>query len=120
MAHTAANLRRLEATAASQHQVFTREQAVEAGFTRAMQHWRRSEGHWVVLLPGVYRFASAVPTFRMRCTAASLWSAPDGMISHLTGGALWGLEGVHRSAEIELLLPACRRLTHDCVVVHRS
>lgn len=120
MAHTTANLRRLEATAASQHEVFTREQATQAGFSRAMQHWRRSEGHWVVLHPGIYRFSSALPSFRMRCMAAALWSDPDGMVSHLTGGAVWELEGVRRSADIEILLPAGRRLERDGVTVHRS
>ena len=52
--------------------------------------------------------------------AATLWSAPDGIVSHLTGGALWELEGLRRPVDIDLLLPTRRRLHSDRLVVHRS
>lgn len=114
------NLRRLEGIAAGQHHVFTSEQAAFVGFTPTMQHRRRRDGDWVSLLPRVYRFASASPSFRMRCMAAALWSRPDGMVSHLAGRSLWELEAVPRPADLDLLLPRERRLESDLVVVHRS
>lgn len=84
-----------------------------------MQHDRRRRADWVPLLPGIYRFASAPPTFRMRCMAAVLWSEPDGLISHSTAAALWELEGVTRPAETHLTVPVQRGLTHELVEVHR-
>jgi hypothetical protein len=114
------NLRRLEAVAAAQHNVFTREQATAERFTPTMQFDRRRAGDWIQLLPGVYRFAAATPSFRMRCMAATLWSAPDGMISHLCGGARWEFESIRRPLDIDLLLPTERRLGSELVTVHRS
>ena len=105
--------------AARQHNVFTRAQAADAGFTVMMARRRRADGRWVELLPGVYRFSAASPSFRMRALAAVLWGG-SGLVSHVTAANLWGLEGVVRQAEVHLTVSADRRLRHGSVVVHRT
>jgi hypothetical protein len=115
-----ADLRALELLAAEQHQVFSRDQALRNGFTRDMQYDRRASGNWVELLPGVMRFASAPVTFRMRAMAAVLWSAPDGVVSHVSAGRLWDFEGVPRDPRLHLTVPSARRLRSGVVTVHRT
>jgi hypothetical protein len=51
--------------------------------------------------------------------AAALWSAPEGLVSHPTAGALWGLEGV-RCRDVHLLVPDSRRLRSPDIIVHRT
>jgi hypothetical protein len=85
-----------------------------------MQYDRRAEGDWVELVPGVLRFASASPTFRMRAMAAALWAHPDGVVSHLSAARLWELEGIVGATPVHVTVPPPRRLRHADVVVHRS
>jgi hypothetical protein len=51
--------------------------------------------------------------------AAALWSAPEGLVSHPTAGALWGLDDV-AADRVHVLLPRSRRLKSGDVVVHRT
>jgi hypothetical protein len=115
-----ADLRALEELAAAQHQVFSRDQALRNGFTRDMQYHRRAGGHWIEMLPGIFRFSSAPVTFRMRAAAAALWSEPDGVVSHISAGRLWGLEGVPRDVRMHLTVPRARRFRDGRVSVHRT
>ncbi len=50
--------------------------------------------------------------------ATALWSAPDGLVSHLSAGSLWKSEGLAHGGPIHVTVPEGRRLRHNDVVVH--
>jgi very-short-patch-repair endonuclease len=111
--------RSFEALAASQYGVIARDQALSFGFSRRMIERRTASGAWEVVLRGVYRVAAAPRSARQFATAATLWSAPEGLVSHDTAGVLWRLEGI-KASQTHLTLPATRRLTSSRLVVHRA
>jgi very-short-patch-repair endonuclease len=50
--------------------------------------------------------------------AASLWSAPDGLVSHDTAAVIWGFDGITQRA-LHVTTPRGRHLRRSDVVVHR-
>jgi very-short-patch-repair endonuclease len=108
-----------EALLTQQYGVISRRQAFDGGLTRRQVGHRLASGEWVRVLPGVYRATIVPPSLRQRAMAAVLWSAPDGLVSHLTAGALWRLDDV-AAERVHVLLPRSRRLKSDDVVVHRT
>ena len=107
-----------EGLIAGQFGVISRTQAIEAGLIRRVIDGKLTTGEWEIVAPGVYRATLVAGSFRQRCMAAALWSAPEGLVSVDAAGALWQLEGVNRPARVAALLPApgSRRSRGDIVV----
>jgi very-short-patch-repair endonuclease len=72
----------------SQHGVFTRRQARDAGFTARMIDRRVADGRWQVLYRGLYRPAGTPETWELRLMAACL--VGSAVASHRSAGLLWG------------------------------
>lgn len=70
-----------------------------------------------VVVPGVYRIPGSPDTWRQRVMAAVLWSG-DGVASHRTAGALWGLTGCPESA-IEICTDKQAKLAKKGFRTHR-
>jgi hypothetical protein len=52
-------------------------------------------------------------------SSASLWCAPDGLVSHLAGAKVWGLDGTW-GTRVHVLLPRRRGLRSPKVTVHHT
>jgi hypothetical protein len=104
---------------AEQFGAIARKQARSAGLTERQIEHRVATGEWVTLFPGVYRAAVVPSSLRQRAMAAALWSAPDGLVSHLTAAELWSFDRVRADA-LHVTLPRSRRLKSRKLVVHRT
>lgn len=104
----------------AQHGVFTRRQALAAGYSpRAVSHHLTS-GDWRCVQPRVYRRAGTPLSWHARVLAAMLSGPPRMVASHGTAAALLGIERVARRDVIEVCVPGrAKTLLHD-VVVHRT
>lgn len=111
-------MRAIEALAAAQFGAFSRDQAIALGATRHIIDDRVASGAWPLLLPRVHRFAVVVGSMRQLAMAATLWSAPDGLVSRETAGMLAGFEGIS-TEHVHLTLPTKRNLRSTRVKVHR-
>jgi len=110
---------RLAHIACAQHGVFTRDQALGAGLSRAQIDRRVSAEIWIRMLPRVYRNAAAPVSPLARLWATVLWAGPDCALSHCSAGLLWRFDGVEPRQETELVVPARRAPSVRGVVVHR-
>ncbi|HVX42425.1 MAG TPA: DUF559 domain-containing protein [Mycobacteriales bacterium] len=69
---------------------------------------------------GVYAFSRLVGTPEVRA-AAALAAAPDGVVSHDTAAALWGIDLVNASGREHVTVPKSRRrASRSTLVVHAS
>jgi very-short-patch-repair endonuclease len=84
--HHAADAR-IARVALRQHGVYSREQAMEVGFTRGMIDYRLTSGRWAVVDSGVYRSAATPPAWEQRLIAACLGG--PAVASHRAAGLLW-------------------------------
>jgi very-short-patch-repair endonuclease len=84
----------LAAIARGQAGVFSRRQAIEAGFTRHEFARRLTEGTWRALLPRVYCLAASPPADNQQLWAACLWAGAGAVVSHRSAGAVWNFDGV--------------------------
>ncbi|HEY3721825.1 MAG TPA: hypothetical protein VGN59_00555 [Acidimicrobiia bacterium] len=114
-----AALRTIEAQAVEQLGVFSRAQAIELGVTRHAIAHRVKTGAWPLVLAGVHRVAVIRPSSAQLAMAATLWSSPDGLVSHATAAQLWGLEGIV-SDRVHLTVPTGRSLRSTVVMVHHT
>ncbi len=105
--------------AAEQFGVFSRAQAIAAGFTPRQIQRRVGTGRWDVALPCVYRISGAGPNDRQSAMAAALWGGDCALVSHATAGVLWGIEGV-RARKVELWVPQNHTPRSTLVAVHRG
>lgn len=107
----------IAAIAATQHGVFTRDQAVALGFTdKAMQtRWRN--GRWLRVQPRVNRIAGSVLTWEGELLAGCLSSG--GIASHRSAAWLWRLDG-SRVQRPEIVVPRGCRPRLEGVTVHHS
>src|SRR5262245_64165954 len=105
--------------AASQHGIFTLEQAAERGVTDDRRTRRLQHGRWSQVFPRVYRLAGAPVTWESRLLAACLAAHPTGRASHRSAAKLWGLPG-GSSNFVEITCRRWRRARHDDLVVHES
>jgi very-short-patch-repair endonuclease len=80
----------LLSTIRSQDGVISRRQALDAGLTRKQVDYRTLTGEWLIVHPGVYRLATAVPTAESSLRAASLWLNGRGVL--IGAGAAWWWE----------------------------
>ena len=106
------------ALAASQHGVFSRRQAIEAGFTDTMIRRRVGTGAWVTLWPGVYSPAAVSDCWRRRLMAACLVGEARTVASHRAAGVLWGLDACRELVEVTVVSSGGRALRG--VTVHRT
>lgn len=105
--------------AASQHGIFTLEQARAAGMTpSAVQHQLRT-GRWGVVRPGVYRVPGSVRTWEQRVMAAVLAAGPGAAASHRSAAALLGIPGFPRQGAPELSVPRTKRHRDATAAVHQ-
>jgi predicted transcriptional regulator of viral defense system len=118
MNHRVGVERTIEALAATQYGVFSRDQALARGATRRMIERRIGSGAWSLVFPGVHRVAAVPRTRRQAAMAAALWCAPEGLVSYATAGQLWGFEGV-TTDDVHVTVLANRRLRSEGVIVHR-
>jgi len=67
---------------AKQLNVVARRQLLELGMTDRMLHSRvREDGHWQILLPGVYLTVTGTPTLNQKEMAAQLYAGPGSVIT---------------------------------------
>jgi hypothetical protein len=67
----------LARTLTAQHQVITRQQALDCGVPRSTVNlWCGSNGKWQKLLPGIYLTVTGTPTSDQRLVAAVLYAGP--------------------------------------------
>lgn len=107
---------RLGRIAAGQFGLFTREQAIELGFTPNMISKRLACGAWVLVDHNVYRFAGTPSSWNQRVLAACL--AGPAVASHRAAGRIWDLPGMDDVVEVTALRHRRRRASD--VVWHES
>ena len=100
-----------------QHGLITRRQALAAGMTRHQIERAVRTGGWVSEARGVYRHASAPSTPLSRLLSACL--AHDGIASHRSAAALYGIDG-YRLGRAELTVPRGKRPSMADVRLHQS
>ena len=102
--------------AASQHGVFTRQQAIDCGLTITRIDHYVEHGLWIRLYPGVYSH-SATPDTWMRRQAAAVWWASPAAASGLAAAYLHELPGFDQPAP-EIVTLNRKIVPHSGVKVH--
>ena len=100
--------RRLAALAATQRQVFTRAQAIEAGLSRSGVHRRLATGLFVPVGPRTLHFSGVSLDWSGRLQAGLLDLGAQAMVSGRSAAALHGLDGFGEGP-VELLVPRGQR-----------
>jgi len=114
---------RVAALAAGQHGVFSRRQALAAGFEEHVVSYRVTSGRWKAVRPGVYRMNGTPDSWKQAIMAACLWAGDGAVASHVTAARLWDLEGLPwktRDEPVHLSVPVPRHPTAPDVMVHRT
>lgn len=111
--------RLIAAVAEAQHGVFTREQAVAAGFSRSAILHRLSSGRWELVGPGLYRLPGTARTWEQRLSGLVLASGPVAGASHRSAAALLGIPGFERAGRVEAITPRPRRHRDPDYRAHR-
>lgn len=109
---------RLAEVAVGQHGVFTRAQAITAGFSATQIERRVRAGAWVRVLPRVFRHATTPPSSALAQWAAVLWCGQPCALSHASAAAVWRLR-VAAIDRPELIVPKARAPRVSGVIVHR-
>ena len=99
--------------------MFSREQALEAGFSVASAERRMASGEWQRVHPHVYRLRGAPVSWEQRLMAAHLWAGGRTAVSHRSAAALWKLDGFG-PGPVELTTPARRARPPTGVTLHVS
>ena len=107
---------KIASVAASQYGVFSRGQAIAAGFSKSAIDRRVRSGRWRVALRGVYRLSGVPPSHQQKLMEAFLWAGPSAVVSHRSAGELLGLEGVPKGF-VELTARKDRR-TPPGIILH--
>jgi hypothetical protein len=103
-----------------QHGVFSRRQALRAGFTTDLVKSRIRRNSWRPLFPGVYTVLTGSPGRSAQLWAAVLYAGPGALLSHETAAELSGLAD-RPSERIHLSIPDERRVVaRPGLSVHRS
>lgn len=119
---------RLRALLRRQHDVITREQALDCGLTRSgLAHRIRAAGPWQVLLPGIYLTVTGRPDHDQLDMAALLYAGPGSLLTGRAALRRHGLPPDSPGAEpgtdpgIDVLVPAGRqRRSRSFVTVQRT
>src|SRR3954468_14375639 len=109
----------LAATAAKQHRVFSRQQALLSGYDEDDIEYRLHTGEWVSHGTGAYSFRGANPDWSGMAQAAIFDAGRLAVLSHGAAARLHHFPGYWRNG-VEILVP--RALDHRCdiAVVHES
>jgi very-short-patch-repair endonuclease len=107
---------RVERQASRRFGIFTAQHALDAGMTRRMIRQRVATGRWIRIFTDVFRVAGAPESWHGRLAAAEEWVGPETIFSHLTAGALYGLDGVPKGI-VELTAPTTK--SDHRVTIHR-
>jgi hypothetical protein len=110
--------RALAEFAATQHGVFTLDDAVRAGLTEHQIH-SRTLRVWQRLHEGIFRMPGAVSTWRGHLRAATLAAGDPSAISHRSAAALYELPGA-RSDLVEITCRRWERTVKPGIIVHES
>ncbi|HUQ62838.1 MAG TPA: type IV toxin-antitoxin system AbiEi family antitoxin domain-containing protein [Acidimicrobiales bacterium] len=97
----------------------TRPELLRLGLTARQIDLRVERGFLEVVHRGVYRVASAPPSWEQRVLAATLAGGARAVASHRTAGQIFRLRGIEH-APVEILVPRERRVGLDGVIVHRT
>ncbi len=112
---------RLRLILRSQHQVITRQQALECGMPHStVESWIVPGGRWQKMLPGVYSAVTGKPTQQQRHMAALLYAGPNSVI---TGPAAIRLHRLRSPGPdvIDVLVPrTIKRQSIGFVRIHRT
>jgi hypothetical protein len=104
--------------AASQHGVFTWDQALACGVSPEMVRTRVAARRWERLGKGVYRLAGAPETWRQKLLAACFSAGPGAVASHRAAAGLYRLPAGR--PRLEITVPRGRRFRRSDVVAHES
>jgi hypothetical protein len=107
----------LARVAARQFGAFSRDQALEVGFTPSMISKRLQAGAWILLDHNVYCLAATPPSWHQRLMAACL--AGPAVASHRSAGRLWGLPRMPEGI-VEVTAVRHRRRRASDVIWHES
>jgi len=105
------------ALAQRQHGVFTRAQAIAAGYSVGAVEGRIRRGRWSVVDHGVYRSAETPTSWHQRLMAACL--AGPGLASHRSAAVLWDLPGFTTDV-VEVTAVRHRRRKAPDVIWHET
>jgi hypothetical protein len=108
----------IAAVAARQFGVFSHEQAISAGFSRATVQQRVSDGRWLLVRPGVYAIAGVPRTFESNALSGVL-QVDRAFASHRTAAFLHGLDGIRPMPRPELIVFDRRGIPSRRLIVHR-
>ena len=109
--------RRLLTVAGRQHYAVARDQLLEFGTVRQIEH-RLSVGRLERMHHGVYRVTGSPPTWRQQLLGACLASSGANAVSFRAAAALWGLPGGEEI--VEITAPRHRRMQIEEVTMHES
>jgi very-short-patch-repair endonuclease len=110
---------RIAATADAQFGVFSRRQALDAGFSARQIQLRVTGKRWESRHRGVYRIVGAPETRQQSAMAASLYAGEGALVSHGAAGLLWEIEGV-RARGVELWVPSSKKSDAKGLTIHRG
>ena len=98
----------LVAIAAVQCGVFSRAQALAAGYTEKRIQHLLAIGTWLRCRPGIYCLAGVAPSLGMSAWIAVLAAGPGAVLSHRIAGKLHDLEGTPPPVHFDVSIPADR------------
>jgi very-short-patch-repair endonuclease len=99
----------LVAIAAAQCGVFSRVQALSAGYSDKRIRHLLSVGTWLRCDRGIFRLAGIPLTFEMSAWAAALAAGPEAVLSHRVAGKLHRLDGTPAVVSFDISVPLARR-----------
>src|SRR5262249_59833446 len=107
------------AIAEAQFGVFSRRQALDAGFSARQIQLRGTGKRWESRHRGVYRIVGAPENRQQSAMAASLYAGEGALVSHGAAGLLWEIEGV-RARGVELWVPSAKKSEAKGCTLHRG
>jgi very-short-patch-repair endonuclease len=111
----------LVAIAAAQCGVFSRAQALAAGYTDKRIRHLVTMGTWLRCHPGIYCLAGVATSFDMNAWIAVLAAGPEARLSHRTAGTLSRLDGTPQPVRFDASVPWRRRpRSVPRVTIHRT
>lgn len=110
---------RCMALAKRQHNVFGQGQLEETGVTPRTIRRRLAAGDLIALHPRVFTLPGLTLTWKSHLFAACLWSV-DGLASHRSAAAVYGLRGFEARWRPEIVVPRCHLPPRSGVIVHHT
>src|SRR5512146_1735352 len=111
VSHQESRDRAIAELAARQHGVVSGAQARHLEMDRWAIHRRVVSGRWSEVRPRVYCLAGAPLTRQRQLFEAILWAGEGAVLSHFTAAELWNLDGIKRSAEVDVLREKTQKRT---------